>query len=138
MVPEELPARVDLVAEPSGRDLPSGSYLVAEPEILPLGKDDDQDDVSEILELLRKPSGSQEKFRKRWIEFDCQKGVHHGKYAEYRNKKRTRLPGGFIGRFDKVCTTGSLGERRVQEFVSRHKCKYPERFQKDLKECGLG
>jgi hypothetical protein len=98
----------------------------------------DENDIAEILAALHQPSGSQEKFRKRWIEFDCQKGVHHGKYATYENKKRIRVPGGYLGRFDKVKASGSYGARRVQDFLSRHNCHYVERFQKDLDECGIG
>jgi hypothetical protein len=111
---------------------------VAEISPLPLGSLDEQDDQEFILELLKKPSGSQEKFRKRWIEFDCQKGVHHGKYATYENKKRLRVSGGYLGRFDKVRASGSYGEKRVSEFVANHNCRYPDRFQKDLDECGIG
>jgi hypothetical protein len=111
---------------------------VAEISPLPLGTNEEQDDQDTILGLLNKPSGSQQKFRKRWIEFDCQKGVHHGKYATYENKKRARVPGGYIGRFDKVRASGSYGEQRVYEFAAKHNCRYAERFQKDLEECGIG
>ena len=97
----------------------------------------ENDDIADILAALRQPSGSQEKFKKRWIEFDCQKGVHHGKYAIYENKKRIRVPGGYLGRFDKVKASGSYGARRVQDFIARHDCHYVERFQKDLDECGI-
>lgn len=96
------------------------------------------DDISNILEALRQPSGSQEKFKKRWIEFDCQKGVHHGKWAEYKNGKRIRTEGGYIGRFDLVAKLGEYATRRVREFPRTHDCHYPERFQKDLDECGVG
>jgi hypothetical protein len=119
---------------------------VAESEnALPLGGSDpgdssrgeEQDDQDFILGLLHQPSGSQEKFRKRWIEFDCAKGVHHGKYATYENGKRTRVAGGYLGRFDKVRASGSYGERRVREFAGRHNCHYPERFTQDLEETGF-
>jgi hypothetical protein len=99
---------------------------------------DDDDDLKIVLEALQKPSGSQEKYRKRWIEFDCQKGVHHGKYATYENKKRIRIAGGYIGRFSKVKASGRYGERRVYEFIANHNCHYVERFTKDLDECGIG
>jgi hypothetical protein len=92
----------------------------------------------EIILAALQPSGSQEKFRKRWIEFDCQKGVHHGKYATYENGKRIRVTGGYLGRFDKVKASGSYGQRRIQEFIAQHNCHYPERFTKDLDECGIG
>ena len=98
----------------------------------------DDDDLDLIASALHQPSGSQEKFRKRWIEFDCQKGVHHGKYATYQNKKRIRVSGGYLGRFDKVRASGSYGERRVHEFIAKHSCHYAERFQKDLDECSIG
>jgi hypothetical protein len=130
--PEPMPARKDVGVQ---IDRPSGSSLVAELETLPLGTPEDDQEI--IAELLR-PSGRQERFRKRWIEFDCQKGVHHGKYATYQNKKRVRVPGGFIGRLNKVYTSGSYGEKRVREFIAVHKCRYPERFRKDLDECGIG
>jgi hypothetical protein len=88
-----------------------------------------------ILGVLNKPSGS-EKFRKKWIEFDCQKGVHHGKYATYENQSRTRVKGGHIGRFDKV-SQSEYGKRRVAEFIQNHDCHYPARFTQDLDECGI-
>jgi hypothetical protein len=110
---------------------------VAEDKTLPLGSNEDQDDQDFILGLLGKHSGSQEKFKKRWIEFDCLKGVHHGKYATYENGKRIRVKGGYLGRFDKVKASGSYGEKRVEEFVRKHDCHYPERLYKDLEECGI-
>jgi hypothetical protein len=97
----------------------------------------EDNDAEFILSLLNQPSGSQERFRKRWIEFDCQKGVHHGKYATYENKQRIRVKGGYLGRFDKVKASGSYGERRVNEFIAKHDCHYPARFTKDLDECGV-
>jgi hypothetical protein len=123
MVPEPMPARV------------AAQNLVAEIKTLPLGTP--EDDLEIIADLLR-PSGRHERFRKRWIEFDCQKGVHHGKYATYQNKKRVRVPGGYLGRLSKVYTSGVYGEKRVREFIAVHKCRYPERFRKDLDECGIG
>jgi hypothetical protein len=96
------------------------------------------DDDEIIQELLRRPSGSQVKFKKTWIEFDCAKGVHHGKYATYQNGTRIRVAGGYLGRFNKVGASGSYGERRVYEFAAKHSCHYPERFQQDLEECGIG
>lgn len=97
-----------------------------------------EDDVQVILDALRRPSGSQAAFRKRWIEFDCLNGVHHGKYATYENGKRIRQKGGHLGRFDKVSASGRYGEARVREFVQKHNCHYPDRFTKDLDECGVG
>jgi hypothetical protein len=102
--------------------LPSGSEL---------------DDVEIIRQALNQPSGSQEKFKKRWIEFDCQNGVHHGKYATYKNKKRIRVEGGYIGRFDAATRLGEYERRRVVEFIHNHNCHYVERFSKDLDECGI-
>jgi hypothetical protein len=107
---------------------------VAEIETLPLGTDDEQD---LILSLINKPSGSREKFKKRWIEFDCQKGVHHGKYATYENGKRKRVQGGHLGRLDKVQAEGHYAVQRVRDFIDTHDCHYPERFDKDLDECGI-
>ena len=104
---------------------------------LPLGIDEGDAEQAEILELLKKPSGSQEKFKKRWIEFDCQKGVHHGKYSTYENRKRIRVKGGHLGRLDKVRASGRYGEQRVYEFIANHNCRHPERFLKDLDECGI-
>jgi hypothetical protein len=91
-----------------------------------------------ILEAFLQPSGSQEKFVREWIEFDCQNGVHHGKLATYKDGKRIRKEGGYIGRFDKVQASGSYGTARVKEFTEQnHHCHYPERFKKDLDECGI-
>jgi len=94
------------------------------------------DDVELIRAVVA--SGRQDNFKKRWIEFDCQNGVHHGKYAEYKDGKRIRTKGGYIGRFDLVTKTGDYGKRRVKEFPFTHNCHYPERFQSDLDECGIG
>ncbi len=94
------------------------------------------DDEAIILAALGQPSG-REKYKKRWIEFDCQKGVHHGKYATYNNGKRIREEGGYIGRFDKVAALGEYGKKRVAEFPHNHNCHYAERFTKDLDECGI-
>jgi hypothetical protein len=95
--------------------------------------DSDEDVISQVFQ----PSGSQIKFRKRWIEFDCQKGVHHGKYATYENGKRTRVKGGYLGRFNLVQSDGQYATRRVEEFIQKHDCHYPERFYKDMVECGI-
>jgi len=86
--------------------------------------------------MLEQPSGSQEKMRKRWIEFDCQNGVHHAKESTYTNGKRVRVR--HIGRFGKAISEGVYATRRVNEFVKKHNCHYPERFSKDLDECGVG
>ncbi|RPJ29166.1 MAG: hypothetical protein EHM33_01990 [Chloroflexi bacterium] len=119
-------------------DKPATS-LVAEEKHLPLGKVDRKHDQEVIENLFNKPSGSREKFKKRWIEFDCQKGVHHGKWATYENGQRTRVKGGYIGRFDKVARLGEYGIARVRDFVTTgHKCHYPERLFQDLEECGVG
>jgi hypothetical protein len=115
----------------------TATNLVAGISPLPLSTNEEQDDQAFILGALDKHSGSQEKFRKRWIEFDCLKGVHHGKYATYENGKRIRVKGGYLGRFDKVKASGSYGEKRVYEFAAKHNCHYPERFYKDLDECGV-
>lgn len=98
----------------------------------------EDNDIEIILAALNLPGGSQPKFRKRWIEFDCQKGVHHGKYATYENGKRIREKGGYLGRLNKVKASGRYGEIRVKQFVEHgHDCHYPERFAKDLDECGI-
>jgi hypothetical protein len=117
-------------------ELTATNQVAENEKALPLGSDE-QDDQEIIRGLLEQHSGSQEKFRKRWIEFDCLKGVHHGKYATYENGKRIRVKGGYLGRFDKVKASGSYGERRVYEFAAKHNCHYAERFQKDLDECGV-
>jgi hypothetical protein len=98
---------------------------------------EEDEDLEIIQEVLHQPSGSTEKYRRRWIEFDCQKGVHHGKYATYENKKRIRVPGGYLGRFDKVRASGRAGKQRVDEFIANHNCRYPDRFYKDMDECGV-
>jgi hypothetical protein len=95
------------------------------------------EDDNEIISELFKPSGSQVKFKKRWIEFDCQKGVHHGKYATYENGKRIRVKGGYLGRFNLVQHQGQYATRRVEEFIQKHDCHYPERLYKDMVECGI-
>jgi hypothetical protein len=93
----------------------------------------DEDIIAEVFQ----PSGSQIKFRKRWIEFDCQKGVHHGKYATYENGKRIRVKGGYLGRFNLVQSEGQYATRRVEEFIQKHDCHYAERLYKDMVECGI-
>jgi len=114
--------------------------LVADDIPLPatslVADDTDQDIISAALS---KPGGNQEKFKKQpWIEFDCQKGVHHGKWSTYQDGKRVRVEGGYIGRFDKVRKLGNYATRRVTEFITiNHNCHYPERFQEDLEECGI-
>ena len=94
---------------------------------------------NEDIELVRAAvaSGSKLNFKKRWIEFDCQNGVHHGKYAEYQNGKRIRTKGGYLGRFSEVAKEGQYGQGRVKDFPLSHNCHYPERFQKDLEESGF-
>jgi len=93
-------------------------------------------DEQEALDILA--SGSQTKYKRRWIEFDCQNGVHHGKWSTYKDGKRIREKGGHIGRFDKVASLGEYATRRVEEFVTRnHACHYPDRCVKDLEECGI-
>jgi hypothetical protein len=42
----------------------------------------EDEDYQDVINLLNNPSGS-EKIKRRWLEFDCQNGVHHGKYAEW-------------------------------------------------------
>jgi hypothetical protein len=97
-------------------------------------------DEALILSAIGLPLGKKEKYKRRWIEFDCANGVHHGKWSTYINGERKREEGGHIGRFDVVAALGVHGRRRVQEFISNHasNCHYPERFQKDLEECGFG
>lgn len=97
------------------------------------------DDIDLILGILH--SGSQEEFKKKWIEFDCQKGVHHGKYATYETDpsgRKYRKRSGHLGRFNLVKASGSYGEKRVIEFIRKHNCHYADRFKKDLDECGIG
>lgn len=110
----------------------AGIVASATSQFLPSG------DAEIIANLLGLPSGRQEKMRKRWIEFDCQNGVHHGKYATYENGKRTRIAGGYIGRFNLVEAEGEYGKARVKDFINHgHNCHYPERFAKDIDECGV-
>jgi hypothetical protein len=91
-----------------------------------------EDDNEIVRNLLGNPSGS-EKIKRRWLEFDCQNGVHHGKYATWENGQRKRF--GHVGRFNKA--SGEYATRRVREFIQTHDCHYPERFTKDLDECGI-
>lgn len=97
-----------------------------------------QDDQDLIAQAFSQPSGSQEKFKKRWIEFDCQKGVHHGKWSTYEQGNRTRVKGGYIGGLGNVVSSGEYGRRRVEEFAKNHDCHYAERFKKDLDDSGIG
>jgi hypothetical protein len=100
--------------------------------VLPSGSEDE----NLILSVLGQPLG--EKYKRQWIEFDCQNGVHHGKWATWENGARVRVPKGHIGRFNEVEKLGEYGKSRVRKFINEtHTCRYPERFQKDLIECGI-
>src|SRR5690606_14903304 len=113
------------------------SVKVTATKLQPLGKPSGNEDENLLLQAFAEPSG-REKYKRQWIEFDCQKGVHHGKWSTYEQGKRIRVKGGYIGRFDKVAASGSYGKARVRDFINHgHNCRYAERFTRDLEECKI-